>query len=1497
MFKSITKPYTVDFDLEEAFDGAKRAEEFKFRVKFDQFLGDLHTTLDERSPQGLPASFASPSYGEVMLLFRDKVKDLLKGFTHRLQLAHESFGNVESPDDTAQKVKQDVSRFIEDLIGENLDLTSDEAVSDLSSLSDEASPDQPPSFEDLLAQTVVTKLLENHRKAVRDSLEPANDNDHLNHYNNSIYSNNNGIYNSNHRSFDHLDRHGDDNVDYSRRHLNGSGFTPSTKEYNRVRNFISLDQNFVFDSSLDKRDFQSADGGSRDFRNSSADVRGSASPSRAQHPRDVFGGYRQVSVTSLHTDPSLNVDGGGLYSRTISNQNILNTTSAADKNNVLTPQNRYSSEEDEEGDVNIEDRSSERSRNNSSSSHHHRSKTDKQLSTSSTSSVEPETLIKDLSNHSSSNHNNESSVTEDHIAPTQLDRQEVGPGEYAQEPKSLADPEKDFLELKDFVRRTQEQARPKVQARILEERAEKVEVQEEELLPTSVDRDEEREQFHARYSILDRIHNSEPALPDFSQFDNIDFSSSEIDPDLLSMNLAIIPEETEEELEQEEEDSGEDVDGGNGKWRNNWIFKGKGVSAYDNLGKKKVGRFDQDGPLMMMVPRPEDDFVPKVGNRDVDQLSDFSEGDLLTRSDLDNTDEDDDDDYDDDEDENSFYANTSKELARIAKRRLRSSRHRKNSAGRLESKLIPGLDKDNADLDLDLDSQQDQTLVEDIPGPIVQPVKPEVKLLYDLIPADEDDPKFLTPPESMTIQEGEPVQFTCQVGGTEPYDVFWYREGDEVEELEEGEDVEMGNTGDKYWLTLHHVGHKQAGQYMCIALSDKGKAIQYLVITVKDNKQDLKKPEFLKGLKDVEVTEGESVKFRVKVKGYPQPRVTWFKDGQLLRPSRSCRIEKFGNRDYILTIDYATMDDDAEYTVSARNVAGTEKLSAQVIVEPRSELPPRRQAMSSMNTSAASDSDSDITVGYKRRSYNLANIKQPSPSSPLLVSARRAPSPSSLSSPAKDKQYSEEDGPLSPSQEQEALSQTMSSLIESLPASLTGQVSPRSDMQERENELHINHLDRKVTLTQKRVDEEAEKMQEDSKKLTKMTHTLDDVDDRLASLEVALPSFAAYGRDWALNNRNLWTELNADRGGGGGAKGAPAEDEKVRRPQKASKDIMDAAEEILRLETSPQDPSSNSSKSAEEELQQTGSGSALDLDLPDELEDFPLPGLPAKSKPTPVKSTFTLSVGRKNSTSSSESERTNSGKNGDTDLDDWSGQGKPPGRDKFKPEASVPLTNKNNIVTSTSSAAMPVSPLHQRYLNTGVPSTANLNNLSFDSGQGGSLAGGENSASLASSVSSSTSSLGGGAGEVEEGQLLSPSRVKGRYARDFDVTPTQQQPQQKKKWSVTIDPFSPQAEVVNKQLAVTPEYKHPDVEIHEADISSSSGQFSPSLATPTLARPPPRERAAPVHMVGTSSEAEVPESRTEFNTDGSVELPSVNRLKALFSSNKDDMLGDGNFKR
>lgn len=63
-------------------------------------------------------------------------------------------------------------------------------------------------------------------------------------------------------------------------------------------------------------------------------------------------------------------------------------------------------------------------------------------------------------------------------------------------------------------------------------------------------------------------------------------------------------------------------------------------------------------------------------------------------------------------------------------------------------------------------------------------------------------------------------------------------------------------------------------------------------LPLSDNKQELKKPEFIKDIKDVEVKEGQSVKFRCKVKGYPQPRVIWYKDGKLLKNSKFCRLGK-----------------------------------------------------------------------------------------------------------------------------------------------------------------------------------------------------------------------------------------------------------------------------------------------------------------------------------------------------------------------------------------------------------------------------------------------------------------------------------------------------------------------------------------------------------------------------------------------------------------------------
>ncbi len=50
-----------------------------------------------------------------------------------------------------------------------------------------------------------------------------------------------------------------------------------------------------------------------------------------------------------------------------------------------------------------------------------------------------------------------------------------------------------------------------------------------------------------------------------------------------------------------------------------------------------------------------------------------------------------------------------------------------------------------------------------------------------------------------------------------------------------------------------------------------------------DNSSEKKAPQFLKGLQDQETTEHNEVSFRVKLSGYPQPRVVWYKDGKRLK--------------------------------------------------------------------------------------------------------------------------------------------------------------------------------------------------------------------------------------------------------------------------------------------------------------------------------------------------------------------------------------------------------------------------------------------------------------------------------------------------------------------------------------------------------------------------------------------------------------------------------------
>ncbi|XP_048237941.1 titin homolog isoform X5 [Haliotis rufescens] len=1112
---------------QEAYESARRAEESKFKTKFDQLLAELTRALDEQSPSGISSTFGSTSYGEAMLTFRSRMKELLTGFSQRLQLAYESFDIPHEGESTSLQVRQNVSKMVEGLIGESLDLTSDEAVSDLSSLSDDSGGDQN-SFEDQIAQAIVSKILENHRREVSENLDQP-----------------------------------DGRYSYG-------GFSDDVEEH---------------------------------------------------QPSDIV---------------------------------------------------------------------------------------------------------------------------------------------------------KDFEELRSFVKKTQ--ARPSPVSRDIEEQLSPID--EKPIEKVTLNKDEAAEDFHIRCSSAERVHNAEPPLPDFSEFEHINFDTDEIDPDLLSMNLAIIPEETEEELEDEANDT--DKPG-----RENWIFKGM-VSPYDNLGNRRVGN-DEGKPLYMMVPQPEDDFVPKVGNRDADQLSDLSDTDAQGQSAEDLSD-----------DENTFYAKTSEELARISRKHSTTSAQTDSDAdsgvnskiltGALRTESGPILGRNNAGVGT---TPQGTTSKAD-PEPL--------KLTEEFVPAEGDDPTFILPPESVSIAEGEPLKISCRVGGTSAIDsnVFWYREDKEVEELEDSEDIEVTNDGDKHTITLFNLTKEKAGQYMCIALSDQGKCTQYFIVTITDNKQELKKPEFIKDIKDVEVKEGQSVKFRCKVKGYPQPRVIWYKDGKLLKNSKFCRLEKFGNRDYILTIDNATLDDDAEYTVVAKNIAGNTKSTAEVIVE----------------------------------SDQLDSIR--------------------------------------PTEKQT--------------------VSSTPSFQQRRNDQNLTNLSDKVLTARSDITSTAERMLGTAEELSFLNENLDIMDQELTTLEGKI--------DEENNNLSLDDRL-------GDTSGLEAIEE-YRAREKAAKNVRMLTSSAL-----------NVLRTAEEIIQNERETPSDDF-----MTSTPRDGDMLKTDTRNNNTNDDMSTASTDSflflNSYDDSGKNNGATSNDTqDVSDQRNQFKNVKEFSFgetESDMSDFLGRKYDLSSGRRQRAL--SPTSVRF---------NLPDEPHDR----------------SNEDAKEEKVNCGPKDVDDS----------RYGRDYELKSGG-----KKKWEVKTDFYSPQAEIVNRKETVenaeeqiymaagkvySLEDRVRDLEsrvtsgkgqmseledevakavaqvaqserqvgtieqtvnrLHESSESSLSPRADSQLSSPRLSIDSGvssiRERPPPTVLVGHTCEDEVPESRGEFDADSGIELPSVHRLRAMFSKPKEEDFGDGTFQR
>ncbi|XP_069548292.1 obscurin isoform X20 [Brachyistius frenatus] len=235
-------------------------------------------------------------------------------------------------------------------------------------------------------------------------------------------------------------------------------------------------------------------------------------------------------------------------------------------------------------------------------------------------------------------------------------------------------------------------------------------------------------------------------------------------------------------------------------------------------------------------------------------------------------------------------------------------------------------------------------------------------------------PVFLTELQSQDVPDGYPVSFDCVVIGKPPPTVRWYKDGKLLEENDHymiNEDLEGCHQ-----LIITTVLPTDMGVYRCTAenssgitatkaelrvdmscssdydtaadatetssfVSAKGYASSRETETFESVAEDDQLPQVVEELHDVHVSPGSPIaKMRLRVKGFPKPRVYWFKDSHPLRPSQ--RIMLSAERDvHGVEIREVKREDMGEYSAYISNVAGSAYSSARLIVLSPGEIMPQ----------------------------------------------------------------------------------------------------------------------------------------------------------------------------------------------------------------------------------------------------------------------------------------------------------------------------------------------------------------------------------------------------------------------------------------------------------------------------------------------------------------------------------------------------------------------------